>query len=110
MHMDFTIIDIVCLQLAFIISYFIRLGLELPYSNEPYERLAVVLGHAAYLCRVLYGILQWILRRTTLGAAVGCCQLYHGFSWNAAVYVCDKTIGDLFEADVVRVLGIVHRV
>lgn len=42
-HLDFTIIDIICLQLAFIISYFIRLGLELPYSNEPYERLAVVL-------------------------------------------------------------------
>ena len=42
-HLDFTVIDIICLQLAFIISYFIRLGLELPYSNEPYERLAVVL-------------------------------------------------------------------
>ena len=42
-HLDFTVVDIICLQLAFIISYFIRLGLELPYSNEPYERLAVVL-------------------------------------------------------------------
>lgn len=42
-HLDFTIVDIICLQLAFIISYFIRLGFTLPYKSELYQRLAVIL-------------------------------------------------------------------
>lgn len=42
-HIDFTLLDIVCLQLAFVLSYFFRLGISLPYANDPYERLAIVL-------------------------------------------------------------------
>ena len=42
-HIDFTIADILCLQLAYIVAYMCRLGWHLPYSNEPYERLAVVM-------------------------------------------------------------------
>ncbi len=42
-HLDFTILDIISLQLAFIVAYVFRLGWSLPYSSEPYERLAVVL-------------------------------------------------------------------
>lgn len=42
-HIDFTLLDIVFLQLSFTIAYMIRLGFHLPYSNEPYERLAIIL-------------------------------------------------------------------
>lgn len=42
-HLDFILLDILCLQLAFMISYFIRLGISLPYWNEPYQRLAIIL-------------------------------------------------------------------
>ena len=42
-HLDFTILDIVCLQIALVIAYIMRLGWHLPYSSEPYERLAIVM-------------------------------------------------------------------
>ena len=42
-HLDFIIADLICLQAAFIIAYMFRLGWHLPYSSEPYERLAVVM-------------------------------------------------------------------
>lgn len=42
-HFDFTIADIVFLQLAFIVSYVLRLGWHLPYSNELYGRLAFIM-------------------------------------------------------------------
>ena len=42
-HLDFTILDILCLQIALIAAYVMRLGWHLPYSNEPYERLAIVM-------------------------------------------------------------------
>ena len=42
-HLDFTILDMVCLQVALTIAYVMRLGWHLPYSSEPYERLAIVM-------------------------------------------------------------------
>jgi len=42
-HLDFTILDSICLQLAFIAAYVCYLGWDLPYANEPYQRLAVIL-------------------------------------------------------------------
>ena len=42
-HLDFTILDMICLELAYFISYVIRLGVKNRYMNEQYERLAVVL-------------------------------------------------------------------
>ena len=42
-HLDFTILDIVCTQIALIIAYVLRFDWHLPYSSEPYERLAIVM-------------------------------------------------------------------
>lgn len=42
-HVDFTILDIVLLQLAFITGYITRHGWVNPYANEPYLRLAIIL-------------------------------------------------------------------
>ncbi len=42
-HLDFMILDLLCLQLAFVISYMIRLGFSSPYKNQFYERLGIVL-------------------------------------------------------------------
>ena len=42
-HLDFTILDILLLQLAFITGYIVRHGWMNPYASEPYRRLAVIL-------------------------------------------------------------------
>lgn len=42
-HLDFTIMDIFCIQLAYVIAYWIRFRDGLPYFNDWYERLAVVI-------------------------------------------------------------------
>ncbi len=42
-HLDFTILDIILLQLAFITGYIARHGFMNPYKNAPYFRLAIVL-------------------------------------------------------------------
>ena len=41
-HLDFTILDIICLQAALAISYWLRLGFSSPYKNDLYLRLAIV--------------------------------------------------------------------
>lgn len=42
-HLDFTILDMLCLELAYALAYLIRLGFGNEYMNEQYRRLAVIL-------------------------------------------------------------------
>ena len=42
-HLDFTILDLIVQQLAFITGYIMRHGWMNPYASEPYLRLAVIL-------------------------------------------------------------------
>ncbi len=42
-HLDFMIIDIVCMHIAFALSYITRHGWENPYANAGYRSLAIVL-------------------------------------------------------------------
>lgn len=42
-HWDFTVLDIICLELAYALAYLMRLGLQNEWHNEAYRKLAVVL-------------------------------------------------------------------
>ncbi len=42
-HLDFTVLDILLLQLAFITGYITRHGFLNPYASDPYLRLAIIL-------------------------------------------------------------------
>lgn len=42
-HLDFTVLDMLCLELAYALAYLIRLGFGNEYMNEQYQRLAVML-------------------------------------------------------------------
>lgn len=42
-HWDFMILDLICLQVAFISAYFIRHGVHLAYENKLYRNMAFVL-------------------------------------------------------------------
>ena len=41
-HWDFTLVDIICLQLAFVVAYFVRMGFGNPYSDQMYRTVALV--------------------------------------------------------------------
>lgn len=43
-HMDFIIIDIIVLEVSFLIAYFIRHGMNNPYLSEKYLVMGVILG------------------------------------------------------------------
>lgn len=48
-HLDFMLLDIVCLQVCFLISYLFRHGWMNPYANELYRNYAIVM----FLCQIL---------------------------------------------------------
>lgn len=70
--MDFTILDIVCLQIALVIAYIMRLGWHLPYSSEPYERLAIVMVLIDICVVFLFEPYTGILRRGHFQEANAC--------------------------------------
>lgn len=41
-HCDFTLIDAICLQAAYIAAYFIRQGIRWPYASQLYRNMAFV--------------------------------------------------------------------
>lgn len=43
-HIDFVILDVFCLQLAIILSYWIRIRHGIPYKEALYENVAFVLS------------------------------------------------------------------
>lgn len=42
-HWDFILMDVICLQIAFVIAYLSRLGMRNPYNDQLYRNQAVVL-------------------------------------------------------------------
>lgn len=61
--MDFILIDILCLQLAFVFAYYARFGLENPYANNAYRSLAGVYILVDLLVAVMFDSFKNVLRR-----------------------------------------------
>lgn len=62
-HIDFIILDMICLQLAFVAAYFLRLGVANPYKSADYRSVAVVLALAQFMLTVFGNNFKNVLRR-----------------------------------------------
>lgn len=64
LHIEFIVLDLVCLQLAYILAYFLRYRTPaLPYSDTEYFTLAVVLALGLVLISLLINSYNMIFRR-----------------------------------------------
>ena len=62
-HFDFTIIDIICLQAAFVLTYYVRFGIINPYVDEKYRSLAGIYMLVDLLVSVMFESFKNVLRR-----------------------------------------------
>ena len=65
-HADFTICDMLCLQLAFILAYWIKNGVGHPYETELYRNVAVVMIFIQLVCTFFNESFSGVLRRNML--------------------------------------------
>lgn len=65
-HGDFIILDMICLQFCFIISYWMHISFENPYSTDDYQYQAVILTTCQLLVIVFSNNYIGILRRGRL--------------------------------------------
>lgn len=61
-HIDFIILDMICLQIAFVIAYFIKNGNIYLYNNFLYRNMALFLELADLIVFVSFGTLKGILK------------------------------------------------
>ena len=69
-HADFIVIDLVCLQMCFIIAYWIFHGFANPYQNEAFQYQAAVLIAAQLVVIVFAGSYSGILKRGKIDEAI----------------------------------------
>lgn len=62
-HYDFIIYDLLCIQLAFVLSYVIRFGSYNPYMDKEYLNLAVVYELVDFFSIVAFGAYKNVLKR-----------------------------------------------
>lgn len=65
-HADFTICDMLCLQLAFILAYWVRNGINQPYHTELYRNVAIVMIFIQLMVTFFNESFSGVLRRGTL--------------------------------------------
>lgn len=76
-HIDFIILDMICLQLAFMIAYFIKNGNIHLYNNFLYRNMAIILEVADLMVLLIFGTLKGVLKRGHYQEFVK--TLKHGF-------------------------------
>lgn len=62
-HIDFMILDMICLQLAFMIAYFIKNGNIHLYNNFLYRNMAIIIELADLMVLLIFGTLKGVLKR-----------------------------------------------
>ena len=62
-HLDFIILDMICLQVAFVLAYMTRHGLVSPYANPKYFNLAIVYLMVDLLVLITNRTMKNVLKR-----------------------------------------------
>lgn len=68
-HLDFIMLDLVCLNFAFILAYVIRHGVGLPYANITYRNMAIVMNLIAVMMMLFFDMFKNVLKRGYLAEA-----------------------------------------
>ena len=62
-HLDFILLDIICLQIAFVLAYLTRHGLQNPYADSLYCNVAIVYIITDFAVLVMNSTMKSVLKR-----------------------------------------------
>lgn len=73
-HIDFMLLDVLCMQIAFIISYIWRFGLDNPYTDKDYRILAVAFLLIDFFVEIVSDAFKNVLKRGYLDELIATCK------------------------------------
>ena len=62
-HLDFILLDAVCLHIAFVLAYMTRHGLQMPYRDRLYLNMAIVYTMVDFLILIANSTMKNVLKR-----------------------------------------------
>lgn len=62
-HIDFMLLDILCIQIAFVAAYMIRFGLQNPYADKDYRVLAATYILIDFFVEIVFDSFKNVLKR-----------------------------------------------
>ena len=62
-HLDFILLDVISLQIAFVLAYYIRHGAFLPYQNELYRDIGIIIAVLDFLVAVALNSMHNVVKR-----------------------------------------------
>lgn len=62
-HIDFMLLDILCIQIAFVAAYMIRFGLQNPYADKDYRVLAAAYILIDFFVEIVFDSFKNVLKR-----------------------------------------------
>ena len=99
-HVDFLILDLVCLQLSFYIAYCIRHGVQNMYANRLYAGMALVLLLVDVVVGMLFENLHNVLKRGYWNEAVETTKQVLEVFAMSAIYLVTAQSAELFSRSV----------
>lgn len=73
-HIDFMLLDVLCMQIAFIVSYIWRFGLGNPYIDKDYRILAVAFLLIDFFVEIVSDAFKNVLKRGYLDELIATCK------------------------------------
>ena len=93
-HIDFMLLDILCMQIAFVASYLIRFGGGSPYRDTDYLNLALVFILIDFFVEIVFDSFKNVLKRGYLDEFIATCKHVFLVELVAALYLFSAKIGD----------------
>ena len=73
-HVDFMLVDVLCMQLAFVISYIIRFGTDNPYTDGDYRTLAIAFLFIDFFVEIVSDSFKNVLKRGYFDEFIATCR------------------------------------
>lgn len=82
-HADFMLIDVLCMQLAFIVSYIVRFGISNPYTDSDYRILAIAFLFIDFFVEIVSDSFKNVLKRGYFDELTATCKHYVSGRFNS---------------------------
>lgn len=95
-HLDFMILDIICLQIAYTVAYVIRFGSGSPYQDSDYRNLAIVFLLIDFFVEIVFDSFKNVLKRSNFYELTAACKHVFLVELITTFYLFSTQLGDVY--------------
>ena len=107
-HLDFIILDLICLELAFILSYIIRHGFSNPFKDVSYRNLGIVILIIDFLLLIVTDNFKNVLKRGLYAELIKTSYNAGFFILFLTAYLFAIQEGEIYSRTTVITTGIIY--